>query len=240
MKTESCYRWFWEGNWKTAATAFSSFSLGQWRGRKRQKTSPYIVWLPYCIDCVWKWKEGKALAFICIMCLKGGERLVSHLVLPWKLQAVLLCNSWADSAKALEVMLLSHNSILCLGMARRSNLCIRTLSCRVKHWPTKFSLSASLIQMVTRDADLSLPAEWLYLTHRMDVFDFDGDLVWRSDLTAEHTSDFSINRQYLLGLWMSGHSFIQKSYSKRTYPECADLSQKIQPSPAVCWCLGVV
>lgn len=172
--------------------------------QKQQKTSLYIVWLPFCIGCIWKWKEEKSLAFMYIMCLQGGERLVSHLILPWMLQAALLCNSWADSAKALGVMLLSQNSILCLGMARRANLSTRMLSCGAEQWPTKFSVSNFLIQMVTRDADLSLPAEGLYLTHKMDIFDFAGDLVWRSDLTAELLSDFSINGQYLLGLWISG------------------------------------
>lgn len=39
-----------------------------------------------------------------------------------------------------------------------------------------------------------------HLTHKMDVFDFAGDLVWIPDIPAELTSDFSINRQYLLGL----------------------------------------
>lgn len=28
----------------------------------------------------------------------------------------------------------------------------------------------------------------------MDVFDFAGDLVWRTDLSAELTSDFSVNK----------------------------------------------
>lgn len=105
-----------------------------------------------------------------------------------------LWNYCADFASTPGVMLFSLNSGLCSGMAGRAKQSNRAVSCRGAQRPTKSFFEHFSNTDNNWEAEHSLPAGWLCLTHKMDPFDFAGDLAWTSDLTTELHGDCCINR----------------------------------------------